>query len=68
VDAHNTTFIFSPDPTAKWTKVHQIKFQNKQDNFTLDDITNFGKLCNIKEKKVKEIVEKLKKSFQTLRT
>lgn len=54
---------YSYDPTGKWTKVHQIKFQNKQDNFTLDDIINFGKLCNIKEKKVKEIVEKTQKEF-----
>jgi serine/threonine-protein kinase HipA len=54
---------YSYDPAGKWTKVHQIKFQNKQDGFTLSDIINFGNLCNINEKKVKEIVKQTQEEF-----
>lgn len=48
---------YSYDPTGSWTKVHQLKLNNKQDNFTIEDIIAFGKYCTLSEKKSKEILK-----------
>lgn len=53
--AFDMTYAY--DPTGKWTKVHQIKLNRKQDNFTEKDIVAFGKYCNITEKISLEILE-----------
>jgi len=55
--------IYTFDPTGKWTKVHQIKLNNKQDNFTMSDLIAFGKACNLSTKKSTEIIEQTIKSF-----
>ena len=54
---------YSYDPTGSWTKVHQLKLNNKQDNFTLEDIIAFGKYCTLSEKKSKEILEATQTHF-----
>jgi len=59
--AFDMTYSF--DPTGKWTKVHQIKFNKKQDSFTIEDFISFGKLCNINEKKVVAIVQSTIEAF-----
>lgn len=48
---------YSYDPTGKWTKVHQIKLNGKQDNFTIEDILKFGKYCNLTKKQSSHILE-----------
>lgn len=48
---------YSYDATGKWTKVHQIKLNRKQDDFILSDIVEFGKYCNLSEKKSTEILK-----------
>jgi len=54
---------YSYDPTGKWTNVHQIRFNGKQDNFTLEDIVAFGKYCNLSERKSNEILKQIIDSF-----
>ncbi|HIP30675.1 MAG TPA: type II toxin-antitoxin system HipA family toxin [Sulfurospirillum arcachonense] len=54
---------YSYDPNGKWTRVHQIKLRNKQDNFTKEDIIEFGKYCNLSEKQSLEILAITMKEF-----
>jgi len=53
--AFDLTYAY--DPHGKWTKVHQIKLNRKQDNFTEKDIVAFGKYCNITEKTSLDILK-----------
>jgi len=54
---------YSYDPSGKWTKVHQIKLNGKQDKFTKEDILNFGKYCNLSEKQSLDIINNTVKEF-----
>jgi len=54
--AFDLTYSF--DPRGSWTRVHQIRLNEKQDNFTKEDITNFGKKCNLNKNTSLEILEK----------
>ncbi|MBI9069003.1 MAG: type II toxin-antitoxin system HipA family toxin [Salinivirgaceae bacterium] len=45
--AYDITFSFSPNGT--WTNVHQSSINGKFDNFTRDDLLNFGKIFGIKK-------------------
>jgi serine/threonine-protein kinase HipA len=54
--AFDLTFMY--DETGKWTKVHQILLNRKQDNFTREDLIAFSKKCNIKPKLANEIIDK----------
>lgn len=55
---------YSYDPTGKWTKVHQIKLNQKQDDFTREDIIAFGKKCNLSAKQSIEILENTIEAFK----
>lgn len=55
---------FSYDPEGKWTKVHQIRLNKKQDDFTLQDIIEFGEYCNLKKAKSKEILDQTVNAFE----
>ncbi len=55
---------YSYDPSGKWTSVHQIKLNGKQDDFALEDIIAFGKYCNLSEKKSFEVLNKTIKVFK----
>ncbi|QOG12099.1 type II toxin-antitoxin system HipA family toxin [Arcobacter sp. FWKO B] len=48
---------YSYDPKGKWTNMHQIRLNGKQDKFLKDDIISFGKYCNLNEKKSTEILK-----------
>lgn len=48
---------YSYDPTGKWTQVHQITLNSKQNNFTRNDIITFGRYCNLSAKKSIQILE-----------
>lgn len=54
---------YSYDPSGKWTNVHQIKLNKKQDGFSLDDMLAFGKYCNLSEKESKNIVFQVTGAF-----
>lgn len=51
--AFDLTYAF--DATGRWTQVHQIRMNGKQDGFVWDDILAFGKLCNLREARVRQI-------------
>ena len=53
--AYDVTFSFSPNGT--WTNVHQTSINGKFDNFTRNDLLNFGKTFGIK--KVNHILEEV---------
>jgi serine/threonine-protein kinase HipA len=55
---------YSYDSRGKWTKVHQISLNRKQDDFELQDLMEFGKYCNISEKNSKKILDSTIKSFK----
>lgn len=59
---------YSYDPTGSWTKVHQLKLNNKQDNFTVEDIIAFGNYCTLSEKKSKEILKTTQTHFLAFET
>lgn len=55
---------YSYDPSGKWTKVHQIKLNTKQDGFTKDDIVDFGRYCNLSSKQSLKILKHTKEQFK----
>lgn len=64
--AFDMTYAY--DPSGKWTRVHQICLNGKQDDFTMSDLINFGKKCNLSEKEVKEVVAKTVDAFMSFET
>ncbi|PTB83575.1 type II toxin-antitoxin system HipA family toxin [Sulfurovum lithotrophicum] len=59
---------YSYDPTGKWTKVHQLKLNNKQDNFSREDIIAFGRYCNLSKAKSIEILKSTQAHFASFDT
>jgi serine/threonine-protein kinase HipA len=51
--AFDLTYAF--DATGRWTQVHQIRMGGKQDGFVWDEILAFGKLCNLREARVRQL-------------
>ena len=54
---------YSYDPSGKWTRVHQISLNGKQDDFIAEDIVSFGKYCGISEKDSLKILGVTKNAF-----
>ncbi len=59
--AFDLTYVY--DPTGKWTKVHQLKLNNKQDGFSVEDIIAFGRYCNLSKRKSMEILKATQEHF-----
>jgi len=59
--AFDLTFAY--DPAGRWTRVHQIRLQNKQDDFTRADLHEFGQYCNLDTKKVDQIIDQTVEAF-----
>ena len=59
--AFDLTYSF--DPSGKWTKVHQISLNGKQDNFTENDIVTFGNFCDLSKKESISILSKITSVF-----
>ena len=55
---------YSYDPRGKWTNMHQIKLNGKQDEFNIDDIIKFGKYCNLTKKQSLQVVENTINAFK----
>lgn len=56
---------YSYDPTGKWTSKHQIRLNGKQGDFEMQDLIEFGKHCDLKERQVIEQVKKTQKAFSS---
>jgi serine/threonine-protein kinase HipA len=59
--AFDMTYAY--DPHGKWTRVHQIMLNGKQDDFVKEDIYKFGEYCNLNSREVKQICEQVGDSF-----
>lgn len=59
--AFDLTWSF--DPEGKWTRVHQIRLNGKQDKFNREDLLAFGRYCNLSEKKASTIIDEIKNTF-----
>ncbi|HNY21625.1 MAG TPA: type II toxin-antitoxin system HipA family toxin [Treponemataceae bacterium] len=53
--AFDLTWSF--DPAGRWTRVHQIRLNGKQDYFTRDDLLAFGRYCNLDAKKAGRLLD-----------
>ncbi|MCJ8311727.1 MAG: type II toxin-antitoxin system HipA family toxin [Pseudomonadales bacterium] len=54
--AFDLTYAY--DPLGQWTSKHQINLNAKQDDFTRDDLIEFGYYCNLKDKQINNIIDK----------
>lgn len=61
--AFDMTYSF--DPTGKWTKVHQIALNRKQDNFARHDLVEFGHYCNLDDRKANIIISAVIEAFSS---
>ncbi len=61
--AFDLTFAY--DPNGTWTRTHQLRLGGKQDGFTWDDVLAFGKFCNLRERKVREMTAETVRAFST---
>jgi serine/threonine-protein kinase HipA len=64
--AFDMTYAY--DPFGKWTRVHQLKLNNKQDGFQMPDLQKFGTFCNLSNKKVNEIIKNIVHQFSKIET
>ncbi len=61
--AFDMTYAY--DPLGKWTSVHQIVLNGKQDEFSRQDLLDFAKKCNIKPTVANMIINSTIKAFGT---
>ncbi|MCK5519488.1 MAG: type II toxin-antitoxin system HipA family toxin [Candidatus Marinimicrobia bacterium] len=54
---------YSYDPKGKWTKIHQIKLNRKQDDFSRSDLIDFGRYCNLDTNKSNIIISSIINEF-----
>ena len=54
---------YSYDPFGQWTKHHQSWLNKKNNNFQFDDLLEFGKFCDLNNKKSREIIYQIKDAF-----
>ncbi|MCK5882211.1 MAG: type II toxin-antitoxin system HipA family toxin [Bacteriovoracaceae bacterium] len=52
---------YSYNPSGPWTNKHQMQLNGKRENFTLDDLIQFGKKADLSEQKVKTIMIEITK-------
>ncbi len=59
--AFDLTWSF--DPAGRWTRVHQIRLNGRQDEFTRDDLLAFGRYCNLDAKKAGRVIDSVIAAF-----
>ncbi len=59
--AFDLTYSF--DPAGRFTKNHQCWLNMKNNNFELKDLLQFGRYCNLNEKKSRRIIEEVGDAF-----
>ena len=64
--AFDLTYAYDPD--GKWTRGHQIRLAGKQGNFTRQDLELFGEYCNLKSKRIGEIIDNTLDAFSEFKS
>jgi serine/threonine-protein kinase HipA len=52
--AYDITYSYNPN--GEWTNRHQMSLNGKRDNFTLNDLIEFGQKADLKKIKIKKII------------
>ena len=60
--AFDITWSFNPD--GAWTARHQMSTNGKRDGFTLDDLIACGATANIRARKVKSIIDDVRRAVE----
>lgn len=50
---------YAYNPKGDWTSSHQMSFNGKRDNFTIEDLVAFGAFCGFKRRKALTIVSEI---------
>jgi serine/threonine-protein kinase HipA len=50
---------YSYNPSGAWTSMHQMSVNGKRDGFTLEELIEFARFCNIKAARAKSILEEV---------
>jgi serine/threonine-protein kinase HipA len=59
--AFDLTYAY--DPTGKFTRNHQCWLNRKNNDFLYEDLTQFGRYCNLSEKKSQDIIAGVGEAF-----
>lgn len=51
--------VYAYNPAGNWTSQHQMTISGKADNFTPDDLVQFGKMADLKPKRTLDILEEV---------
>ncbi|HAK46401.1 MAG TPA: type II toxin-antitoxin system HipA family toxin [Spirochaeta sp.] len=54
---------YSYDPKGRWTKNHQCWLNNKNNDFSLEDLMSFGSFCDLNAGKTREIILQIRNAF-----
>ncbi len=54
---------YSYDPKGRFTRNHQCWLNKKNHDFTYKDLLRFGRFCNLRERKIREIIEQVGEAF-----
>jgi len=64
--AFDVTYAFNPG--GMWTGSHQMTFNGKRDNFTLDDIKSVAKFAGLKQGRYKKILNEVQSAVEQWNT
>ncbi|WP_240008354.1 type II toxin-antitoxin system HipA family toxin [Pseudaquidulcibacter saccharophilus] len=53
---------YAYNPNGQWTSQHQMSLNGKRDNFTLNDLIEFARFCEIKSAKAKSIIGEIEQA------
>ncbi len=48
--------VYSYNPSGVWTSRHQMSVNGKRDDFLADDLLEFGRSCNLKTARAKQVI------------
>jgi serine/threonine-protein kinase HipA len=54
---------YSYNPTGEWTSKHQMSLNGKRDEFTIEDLIEFGAKADIKKLQAKKIIKEIESVF-----
>jgi serine/threonine-protein kinase HipA len=54
---------YSYNPTGEWTNKHQMSLNGKRDNFTMEDLIEFGAKVDIKKMQATKIIKEIENVF-----
>ena len=59
--AFDLTYAY--DPTGRFTKNHQCRLNQKNNDFEFQDLLQFGRFCNLSERKARDIIARVGDAF-----